>query len=101
MRIDETLQNVQEALFGYPASRVIRCLNAVKVALSDEGDLSDRSYLTQQPPRTETARHSGTTVVSGQNISLQNEIFSMFVTVCIRANALSGFRVVVYWVLTS
>ena len=61
MQIDKTLDNVQEALFGYPATKVIACLDAVKAVLSDEGELSGRSYQFPKNQPAEIGQHSNCT----------------------------------------
>ena len=47
MQIDETLRDIENALLGYPASRVIACLGWIEAVLSDEGGFASREYPTQ------------------------------------------------------
>ena len=59
MKIDDTLREVEVALFGHPASIVIKCINAVEAVLSVEADSLDRSYPIQENWRVETSQHLG------------------------------------------
>ena len=47
--INATLNKVERALIGYPASTVIACLDSVEAVLSSAGLFSDCSCRTQVP----------------------------------------------------